>query len=213
MLTEQLDMTIKALPSVHPEGERKALLIQLKDAIASSIKTNGLANLNFICTHNSRRSHLSQIWAQLAACYHGFGKEVRCYSGGTEATALFPAVAETLTKQGFSILKLSEEDNPVYAVKYAANEPAVIGFSKAYHHPFNPKNGFIAVMTCDAANEGCPIVTGAVTRVPLTFEDPKLFDHTPEKMAKYLERSEQIAGEMLWVFNELKKDLKKDLNS
>lgn len=207
MLLEKLEATITALPAVEPNQERAALLNQLKEAIHESIKTNGVANLNFICTHNSRRSHLSQIWAQLAAFYCGFGKEVRCYSGGTEATALFPAVAETLTKQGFSILKLSHEDNPVYAVKYAQNEPAVIGFSKAYHHSFNPNSEFIAVMTCNAANEGCPIVTGAVTRVPLTFEDPKLFDNTPDKMAKYLERSKQIAGEMLWVFNELKKDL------
>ena len=26
----------------------------------------------FICTHNSRRSHNSQIWAQVAAYYYGF---------------------------------------------------------------------------------------------------------------------------------------------
>lgn len=204
---EKLEQSINNIPVANPSKERKVLLTQLKDAIKTAITNNGVADLNFICTHNSRRSHLSQIWAQVAAYHYGFGREVRCYSGGTEATALFPAVAETLEGQGFSILTLSKGDNPVYAIKYAAESPAVIGFSKAYHHPFNPESGYIAVMTCDSANEACPVVTGAATRIPLTFEDPKLFDHTPEQMSKYLERSEQIAGEMLWIFNELKKDL------
>ena len=61
-------------------------------------------NINFICTHNSRRSHLSQIWAQAAAAYFNI-PEVYCYSGGTEETALFPKVTETLKMQGFNILK------------------------------------------------------------------------------------------------------------
>lgn len=204
---EKLEQSIHNIPVANPSEERKVLLTQLKDAIKMALANNEVANLNFICTHNSRRSHLSQIWAQTAASYYGFGRNVMCYSGGTEATALFPAVAETLKDQGFEILKLSQEENPVYAIKYAPNQPAVIGFSKAYHHPFNPKSEYIAVMTCDSANEACPVVLGATNRIPLTFEDPKLFDDTPEKMSKYLERSEQIAGEMLWIFNELKKQL------
>ncbi|MBL7473972.1 arsenate reductase/protein-tyrosine-phosphatase family protein [Robertkochia sediminum] len=206
-MLEKLEQSIREIAAANPSEERKALLNQLKDAIKTAITNNGVANLNFICTHNSRRSHLSQLWAQTAAAYHGFGQKVVCYSGGTEATALFPAVAETLKSQGYEILKLSQETNPVYAIKYAENQPAVIGFSKAYHHPFNPKSEYIAVMTCDSANEACPVVVGASNRIPLTYEDPKLFDDTPEKMAKYLERSEQIAGEMLWIFNELKKQL------
>ncbi len=67
-------------------------------------------------------------------------KNVFCYSGGTEATAMFPKVAETLTNQGFEILKLSETENPVYAVKFAENEHAVICFSKKYNDDFNPKS-------------------------------------------------------------------------
>lgn len=207
MLLEKLERYVKDLPLVNPDESRKAILHQMRDEIASSLREKGEVNLNFICTHNSRRSHLSQIWAQCAAYYHGFGREVRCYSGGTEATAMYPAVATTLIGQGFRIDQLCTEVNPVYAIKYAANQPAVIGFSKAYHHSFNPESGYVAIMTCSQANEGCPVVTGAAARVPLTFEDPKLFDHTPEKMEKYLERSEQIAGEMFWVFNELKKTL------
>ncbi|MCH5598869.1 hypothetical protein [Niabella ginsengisoli] len=59
-----------------------------------------------------------------------WNKNIFCYSGGTEATAMFPKVAETLTAQGLQIEKLSEANNPVYAIKYDTNEAAVICFSK-----------------------------------------------------------------------------------
>lgn len=109
--------------------ERKIILQPLIEFISSKISKNEEVRLNFICTHNSRRSHLSQIWAQTMANYYQI-ENVFCYSGGTEATAMFPKVAETLTNQGFEILKLSETENPVYAVKFAENEHAVICFSK-----------------------------------------------------------------------------------
>lgn len=206
MLFEVLQQQVEKLPLAAVSDDRKQILLTLKEQMAEAIREQGTVNLNFICTHNSRRSHLSQVWAQVAAYHFGFGGQVYCYSGGTEATALYPAVAETLGESGLQTLKLSSEDNPVYALKYAANQPAVIGFSKQYHHDFNPSTGFIAVMTCSQADEGCPLVLGAASRVSLTYEDPKLYDETPEKMSKYRERSTQIATEMFWVFNELKND-------
>lgn len=84
-------------------------------------------------------------------------KNVFCYSGGTEATAMFPKVAETLQNQGFEILKLSETENPVYAIKFDKNEHSVICFLKNTTD-FNPKSHFAAILTCDSADENCPIV-------------------------------------------------------
>ncbi|SUX48898.1 Protein-tyrosine-phosphatase [Chryseobacterium indoltheticum] len=81
--------------------ERKTVLQPLADYIQSKSKANQTVRLNFICTHNSRRSHLSQIWAQTMAFHFGI-KSVYCYSGGTEATAMFPKVAETLEKSRIS---------------------------------------------------------------------------------------------------------------
>lgn len=170
----------------------------------SKIETDQTIRLNFICTHNSRRSHLSQIWAQTMA-YHFDVKNVYCYSGGTEATAMFPKVAETLSNQGFQIQKLSENENPVYAVKYAQNEAAVICFSKEYNNDFNPKSEFGAIMTCNNADEGCPIVFGAEARFPVKYDDPKASDNTPEQTQVYVERSLQIAAEMFYVFSQIKK--------
>ena len=184
--------------------ERKNILQPLIDFIQLKVKNQEDIRLNFICTHNSRRSHLSQIWAQTAAHYYGI-KNVFCYSGGTEATALFPKVAETLKNTGFKIQKLSEENNPVYAIKFAENESPVIGFSKTYDDEFNPESGFAAIMTCSQADGGCPFITGAEKRIPITFDDPKAFDNTPQQAEKYQERSLQIATEMFYVFSQIKK--------
>lgn len=190
--------------SVHTiSAERLEVLQPLADYINGKVKSSETIRLNFICTHNSRRSHLSQIWAQTMAFHFGI-KNVFCYSGGTEATAMFPKVAETLANQGFQIQKLSITSNPVYAVKYAQNESPIICFSKTYSDDFNPKNNFGAIMTCNNADEGCPVVFGAEARFSIKYDDPKAFDGTELQTEKYAERSLEIAQEMWWVFKSIK---------
>lgn len=185
-------------------SERKNILQPLIDFIQLKVNNKEDIRLNLICTHNSRRSHLSQVWAQTAAHYSGI-KNVFCYSGGTEATAMFPKVAEVLENTGFKIQKLSQENNPVYAIKFAENQSPIICFSKAYDDEFNPESGFAAIMTCSQADGGCPFIAGAEKRIPITFEDPKAFDNTPQQTEKYQERSFQIATEMFYIFSQIKK--------
>lgn len=184
--------------------ERKNTLAPLIDFIQKKVDEKKETRINFICTHNSRRSHLAQIWTQTAAAYFDV-PDVACYSGGTEETALFPKAVETLSGQGFSITKISDSENPVYAVKYDENSHPVIGFSKKYDHPFNPAREFAAVMTCSQADGGCPFIAGAEKRIPITFEDPKISDGTPEQTRIYHERSLEIGAEMLYVFSQIKK--------
>jgi arsenate reductase (thioredoxin) len=186
--------------SISPE--RKTTLLPLIDFIQTKVNNKKEIRLNLICTHNSRRSHLSQVWAQTAAAHYGI-ENVFCYSGGTEATAMFPMVAETLTDSGFKIQTLSEGTNPVYAIKYAENEYPVIGFSKTYDDDFNPESEFAAIMTCSQADGGCPFIAGAEKRIPITFEDPKVFDNTPQQKEMYQERNLQIATEMFYVFSQI----------
>ena len=203
MMNEKISKVIGSFTWEQISDERKNVLQGLVAYIQSKKDLSETIRLNFICTHNSRRSHLSQIWAQTMAYQFGI-KNVYCYSGGTEATAMFPKVAETLIHQGFHIEKLSETDNPVYAVKFAQNEHPIICFSKAYQHEFNPKNNFAAVVTCNNADEACPIVFGAEARIPVKYNDPKAFDNTPQQTEKYAERSLEIAQEMAWVFSQIK---------
>ncbi len=200
---QNLFNTIENISEISVSDERKEVLQSLVDYIQNKVDTNEEIRLNFICTHNSRRSHLSQIWAQTMAFQFGI-KNVFCYSGGTEATAMFSKVGETLVNQGFEIQQLSENENPVYAIKFSENEPPIIAFSKTYFDAFNPKTNFGAIMTCNNADEGCPMVFGAEARFPIKYDDPKAFDGTEVMNKKYTERSLQIASEMYYVFNQIK---------
>ncbi|WP_348825499.1 low molecular weight phosphatase family protein [Flavobacterium aestuarii] len=203
ILFSEIENLIKNLNIENIPAERKETLQPLVDYIQTKVTNKKEIRLNLICTHNSRRSHLSQVWAQTASSYFNI-KDVFCYSGGTEATAMFPMVAKTLEKQGFKIKTISEGSNPVYTIKYAENEHPIIGFSKVYDDAFNPESEFVAIMTCSQADGGCPFIAGAEKRIPITFEDPKAFDNTPQQAEKYEERSLQIATEMFYVFSQIK---------
>ncbi|SEM42874.1 arsenate reductase [Chryseobacterium taichungense] len=196
--------TIEQLQFQNISEERKTTLQPLIDFIQEKTDKGENININFICTHNSRRSHLSQIWAQTGASYFNI-PNVYCYSGGTEETALFPQVTDTLITQGFNIFKIADSKNPVYAIKYDDNFLPVIGFSKKYDSPFNPTSGFAAIMTCSQADGSCPFIAGAEKRIPITFEDPKISDNTPDQKKVYAERSLQIASEMFYIFSKIKK--------
>ncbi|SIP92931.1 low molecular weight phosphatase family protein [Chryseobacterium sp. RU33C] len=201
---QELVNTVQSLKWENTDTARKEILQPLISFIQQKTDNGKEVNLNFICTHNSRRSHLAQIWAQAAASFFAI-PEVHCYSGGTETTALFPKIAEVLAEQGFSVFSIAATANPVFAIKYDDNSLPLIGFSKKYDSPFNPVSGFAAIMTCSQADGGCPFIPGAEKRIPITFEDPKISDNTPEQGAIYTERSLQIAQEMFYVFSKIKR--------
>ena len=187
--------------NVIPE-DRKPLLQEYIDFIKDRIEKEEPILVNAICTHNSRRSHLTQIWSQVMASEYNIDN-VFAFSGGTSATAMFPMVTKVLGKVGFDITKLSQEENPVYSVKFSDNAHPVICFSKTYDNKFNPKSEFVAIMTCSDADENCPVIFGSAKRVRLTYDDPKAFDNTPQQEEKYMERSVQIATEMKYVFSNI----------
>jgi uncharacterized protein (UPF0218 family) len=61
--------------------ERKETLREIGDYLASELKKDNAANLVIICTHNSRRSHIAQLWLQTSATYYGI-KGINTFSGG-----------------------------------------------------------------------------------------------------------------------------------
>ncbi|HEX5172457.1 MAG TPA: protein-tyrosine-phosphatase [Cyclobacteriaceae bacterium] len=181
---------------------RISILKKLLSYISSCKKDGRPANLVFICTHNSRRSHIAQIWAQAAA--YAFGLDnVFCFSGGTEATAFNPRAVKAIVEAGFNVTIEKEGTNPEYSVKFSEEAPPIRVFSKVYGSPFNPKKNFAAVMTCSHADENCPFIPGADVRIPLTYDDPKDFDGTSLEEEKYRERVREIGREILWVFSNL----------
>jgi len=183
-------------------AQRRTILKELSDFVSYQKKNDRGINLNFICTHNSRRSHIAQVWAQLAAQCYGI-KNVHCYSGGTEATAFNPRAVRALQDAGFDIQVFKDGTNPTYQVRFSDEAPALTVFSKRYDDDFNTKVDFAAIMTCTHADGNCPLILGATKRISLTYGDPKDFDGTPLETAAYSERVHEIGREILFAFSQV----------
>ncbi len=194
----ELNGYMAKLSEVSLQDSRKSLLKE----VANYVREHDVPKLNFICTHNSRRSHLSQIWAQVAAYFYGL--QVETYSGGTEATAFHPNAVEALKRAGFKIENPGGE-NPKYEVTFSEEVAPMVCYSKKFEESPNPTEDFAAIMTCSEADAECPVVLGASKRVKLFFEDPKVADGTPEESSKYDERCQQIATEMFYLFSMARK--------
>lgn len=184
-------------------NNRKILLSEISNGIAKEYSKNKLVNLNFICTHNSRRSQLSQVWSYFAADY--FKLNIKTFSGGTEVSSFHRNTVKTLQKAGFSFqLEDFSHQNPKYSISFENTNSSILGFSKRYNHPLN-NNPFIAITTCNNADTNCPHIPSASHRYHLPFIDPKLSDGTDEQNETYFKTSQQIAAEMFYIFNEIQK--------
>ncbi|MDT0675018.1 protein-tyrosine-phosphatase [Autumnicola musiva] len=196
----KLQQKIEAFEVSSVSEERKKILAPLIEYIAEKATKKEVANINFICTHNSRRSQFAQIWAQGIGQFYDI--PVQAFSGGVEVTAFNENAVKAIKSAGFKIVAEGEE-NPLYSVFYAEELTPVKMFSKKYDDKVNPQKNFAAVMTCSHADETCPFIPGAEKRIAVKYEDPKEFDNTPEQDQKYRERSEQIAAEMKYVFSSI----------
>ncbi len=196
-IAEQCDLLSQQFEVISVE--RKVLLTQLANYIQKQKNTALPIQLIFVCTHNSRRSHLGQVWSKVAAHFYEVNS-VETFSAGTEATAMHPNTREALISQGFEISGDFNLANPIYKVK-SGEEVESICFSKTISDDRLPKSQFAAIMTCSDADENCPFIPGCAIRIPLTYEDPKVSDGTPQQLQTYQERSLQIARECLYVFS------------
>lgn len=181
--------------------ERKALLSNISNYIQSKQDEDLPVNLVYVCTHNSRRSHFGQVWAAVAANYYNI-PDVSTFSGGTEATAFNPNAIKALISTGFEVIPETAGPNPHYTVRFGDHETTTC-FSKVYDAESNPTSNFAAIMTCSDAEENCPFIPGVELRIGTTYDDPKAFDGTPQQEEKYMERSNQIALECLYVFSQV----------
>ena len=193
----KLNSTIEQVLKIPIPDNRKVILDKFKDYIQNKLEIGETPRLNFICTHNSRRSQFSQIWAQTAAAF--FAIDIECFSGGVELTAFNERAVASILRCGFKVEK-EGEINPKYSVYYDTKSKPIVAFSKLFDDTPSP---FAAVMTCAHADENCPFIPAAECRIPVRYDDPKAFDDTALEAEKYDERSIQIASEMFYVFRNL----------
>lgn len=191
--------------SAELDSARIHELTELATWVRAELSSQGRVDLTFICTHNSRRSHLAQVWAQVGADVAGL-EGVHSFSGGTEATACNPRTVAALERAGFEVAvadTLHGSTNPTYQVGAGPCLEPMRCFSKTYSHEANPKEGFGAVMTCSSADRGCPVVYGSAARFSTPYMDPKLSDGTAHEDSTYDARLREIGAEMLYVMSQV----------
>lgn len=203
MIYEKLESTIAELQQGFDDisSDRKEKLTEVARFIQEELDKSGKVKLNFICTHNSRRSHLAQIWTQKAAETYDI-KNVETYSGGTEATAFNPRAVAAIERVGFEVENPGGE-NPKYEIHYTENDDPMVCFSKTFDDPANPSKDFAAIMTCSDADENCPFVPGTKFRASITYRDPKESDGTDMEKEIYDERCRQIGTEMFYMMSKV----------
>jgi arsenate reductase len=182
-------------------SERKEKLNALASLAKKELEEKAVLRMNFICTHNSRRSHIAQLWAWAAAEHFGV-HPFESFSGGVEVTAFNPRAVAAMRRAGF-IIREAGGENPRYLVQLNDNGPAIECWSKTYDDPANPSKDFIAVMVCTDAEQNCPFVAGASHRLSLSFEDPKESDGTAQETQVYDERVGEIGREMAFLFEQI----------
>ncbi len=179
--------------------KRKEVLTLIAKEIAHRRNQNQDVAITVVCTHNSRRSQLGEIWIETACQYYGIDG-IKAFSGGTEVTAFNIRMVVALRHVGFHLHTEQPGDNPRYeltALTSSARQHLL--FSKTYNDPFNPQERFIAIIVCGEADEACPTVFGASARYSLPYLDPKEFDDTPFEHEAYLDKVEEMGIEFLFL--------------
>ena len=74
--------------------------LKLSQYFSDQYKSGKTPQAIVICTHNSRRSHLGQLWLAIGADFFEL-PQLETFSGGTEATAFNPRAVAALHRVGF----------------------------------------------------------------------------------------------------------------
>ena len=191
--------TIDEILKMEVADNRAFVLNEIVNYICKKISENKVPKLNFICTHNSRRSQFCQFWATFFYNYYNVKCEV--FSGGTLQTNVNKSVISVIKDHGFNI-SFEDSSNPIYSIKF---KKLNLGnyFSKLYFDFENPKSEFAAIMTCSDAENNCPLIEGAEIKFFLQYEDPKKYDKTKIEKTGYKKTSEKIASDMNYLYRKL----------
>ncbi len=175
--------------------------LKILDKIINELNKNTLKNnypkIIFICTHNSRRSQLAEIWSHTFSFI--FKKQNKIFSAGTSKEEFNIRAVNVLKKVGFKI----KEDAKKYILNFSENYNSIHMYSK-HINELDLKNNFITIMTCADSDENCPYIPNTLARILLSYEDPKSYDNTKQEITKYIATSNKIALELFYLFKNLK---------
>ena len=166
-------------------------------------KTDNKGAINFICTHNARRSVISQSIASALAYHYGLNGIV-AWSGGAEETFVHPNSIKLLLRIGFRLKEQTTGENPRYTLSFAVDAPDLLLFSKKFDDPSSPAP-YHAILVCSKGDAACPFIPNVASRTLIPFEDPGAYDNTPQADEAYYEAATRIGGELKQFFQLLVK--------
>lgn len=170
---------------------------EIANFLKEEIRDLGSVKICFVCTHNSRRSQFAQAWMTVLSTQNRL--PIKVFSAGTEQTACNPRTIESLKRNGFNLISTKgDSTNPVYCLNWSG--VGVELFSKIISDVESDKP-YLAVMTCNDADENCPYIPEAKKRITFTFIDPKHSDDTPIEEETYDETCLEIKTEIEQIIN------------
>jgi len=185
--------------------ERKTKLAVLAAQIKQLKRELSPVEIMVVCTHNSRRSHMGELWLRVGIDYYGLSN-LRIHSAGTERSAINIRTIRSFQAIGLLVEKsMNKEENPNYKINWRTDEKSYTGYSKEIGSEELPTNGIVSILVCEDAAENCPFIVGSKLRINLPYEDPKRYDDTLEERTKYLERNLEIGSEMFYLLSELER--------
>ena len=202
VLKEYIKIILKNI-DMGLERNRKDKLIELDQVIKKNHEQQNIVKIIFICTHNSRRSQFSQVWAYISSLYFKLDF-LEFYSGGTEVDSVNLNVINALRNSGLEIEK-EQKDDKVYLLRPFKEDKGINLYSKKYSCKSNPTKHFIAIMTCSDADQMCPVIKGADKRMFLPYSDPRISEKTGLEKKTYEQINTVIAKEMFYLMKQLKK--------
>ena len=185
------------------EKNRKDKIVKLAQIIKINHEQQNIVKITFICTHNSRRSQFSQVWAYISGLYFKLDF-LEFYSGGTEVDSVNLNVINALSNSGLKIEK-THKDKAIYLLKSLKKDKGISLYSKVYNSKLNPSKHFIAIMTCSDADQMCPVIKGADKKISLPYSDPRGADNTGLEKEVYSQTCSTIAKEMFYLMKQVKK--------
>ena len=122
-----MNIQLQQILELPISDERKAVIEPLRIYLKEQLELENPIRLNFICTHNSRRSQFAQVWAHVAA--HHYHLPIQSFSGGVEVTACNPRTVNALKTIGFRV-ESAGRDNPLYRAFFSDDAEPIRLFSK-----------------------------------------------------------------------------------
>ncbi len=166
------------IDSFNPNQKRKKRLDNIASVINENL--NKTRSIVFLCTHNSRRSQICEVWGKVFA--EIYRKKININSAGAFKTVVHSQVYESIVKCGLVV----DNKKEIFfdKKKFKLNSKTIDSLTM--------KN-FIAVMTCSNAEKSCPNDPRSIRNIKMFFNDPRIYDETDKMSREYLNTTTYIA--------------------